>query len=880
MKSLLAPLRSGLLALLCLLLPLLWLFRAGFHEPNVLFSNDGPYGMLVSQAEHVGEAFTGYWVTMNWLGRHELEPLPGFTQAVFHLLGSPLLFAKWFAVIGLAFLGWSGWLLARRLGLSWWCALCVGLAVELNSNPFSYACWGLVPKPVAFGFFLLAIAAMEAGPAGWRLWARTALAGFALGFGVMEGGDVGVILSLYFAAYVVWTTLPDLARSKKSVVVGAVRLLLAAGCALWLAGQAVAVLQSLAIQGVSGMQQTKASSAERWQFITGWSLPPAETTRLVVPGLYGYRMDSPNGGNYRGRVGEDGSPPRFSGSGEYAGVPVLLIALWAAGRALARSGRQPFSNDEQRRIWFWSLAIVVSLLLSYGHYFPLFKAIFALPVLNTIRIPMKYLHGLHLSVVILFGYGLLGLQRLYFTGRILFVGSMGERWKQWWQSARGFDRTIAWVFAGLAVAAGLWVLISASGGDQFSREIAASGFKPDDAKRMAGFAIRELLLFMAVLLASIGLLFLAVVGFGRRPTPSGPVDASRWAMLVALVVALDLARAAAPWVVHPNYRHRYEANPVMQYLQSRQNEYGRLTMRLLPFSRSLLAAPNDSLWGVVQNLWLEHHLQYFRVQTLDVIQWPRAPELDTSYRDAFGITAQGQLDLKSVGRLWQLTSTRFLLGASGIAEQLNAAAVPPGTRVVERLNFSLEPKPGVTQVQAEREADAWTAVATTNGPYAVMEFTGALPRASLYNNWQVLTDNSATLARLNTTDFDPTRQVLLNADPGLAAPATNAAPGTAKIAAYAPRRVRVVTQATTPSMLLFNDRWDEHWHATVDGRPAPLLRANYIMRGVALPAGEHMVEFRYTPPVPALKFTLAAIVVCFLTLVAVLLPGAPEKPSA
>jgi len=879
MKNRLAQLRSGLLAFFCLLLPLLWLFRASFEEPKVVFSNDGPFGLLVSQSEYAGEAFTGYWVTMNWLGRHELEPLPGFSQALFWLLGSPLHFAKWFPVIGLAFFGWSAWVLARRLGLGWWAALCVGLAAELNSNPFSYACWGLTAKPVAFGFFLLSLAALDGSRKGWRGWASTALAGFALGLNVMEAGDVGVILSLYFAAYVVWITLLDPARTGASTVRGALRLGFSALCALWVAGQAVVVLQSFAVKGVSGMEATREGAAERWQFITGWSLPPDETTRLFVPGLYGYRMDTPEGGNYRGRVGADGSPPRFSGSGEYAGVPVLLIAFWAAARGLSRSGKQPFSDEERRRIWFWIVAIVVSLFLAYGHYFPLFKVIFALPVLNTIRIPMKYLHGLHLSVIILFGYGLMGLHRLYFVGSSSLLSSATDRWKQWWRSAQGFDRRIVWILGVLGSVAALWVLLGASSGETLSREIAASGFKPDDARAMAGFAIRELLLFFVVLLATLGLLALAVVGFGRRLEASPPGrENSRWLILLALLITLDLGRAAAPWVVHADYRHRYEANPVVKYLQGQEKEYGRLTSRLLPFSRSLLAQPNDSLWAVVQNLWLEHHLQYFRIQTLDVIQWPRTPDIDARYRDAFGLTAQGQLDLKSIGRLWQLTSTRYLLGAAGIAAELNNAFAP--ARVIPRLAFALEPKPGVTQQQAEREADAWTAVANTNGPYAVMEFSGALPRAKLYSDWQVVADGPATLARLKSAEFDPQTQVLLAAEPGLAAAGTNssAQTGTARITTYTPRLVKVSTQSAGPEVLLLNDRWDDYWFATVDGQPAPVLRANYIMRGVALPAGEHVVEFRYTPPVPALKSTIAALGVCLLTLLAFVLPVRSNPP--
>jgi uncharacterized membrane protein YfhO len=35
------------------------------------------------------------------------------------------------------------------------------------------------------------------------------------------------------------------------------------------------------------------------------------------------------------------------------------------------------------------------------------------------------------------------------------------------------------------------------------------------------------------------------------------------------------------------------------------------------------------------------------------------------------------------------------------------------------------------------------------------------------------------------------------------------------------------------------------WRATVDGRPAEIVRANHAFRSVRLPAGRHEVRFRY-----------------------------------
>jgi uncharacterized membrane protein YfhO len=40
----------------------------------------------------------------------------------------------------------------------------------------------------------------------------------------------------------------------------------------------------------------------------------------------------------------------------------------------------------------------------------------------------------------------------------------------------------------------------------------------------------------------------------------------------------------------------------------------------------------------------------------------------------------------------------------------------------------------------------------------------------------------------------------------------------------------------------------EGWSVTVDGEPAEYFAADYILRGVVLPEGEHTVEWRFEAP--------------------------------
>ena len=60
-------------------------------------------------------------------------------------------------------------------------------------------------------------------------------------------------------------------------------------------------------------------------------------------------------------------------------------------------------------------------------------------------------------------------------------------------------------------------------------------------------------------------------------------------------------------------------------------------------------------------------------------------------------------------------------------------------------------------------------------------------------------------------------------------------------------RGQLETDADTATVLLLNDKHHPGWKVTIDGEPAQLLRANYLMRG-CIYLRKHVVEFRFAPP--------------------------------
>ncbi len=123
-----------------------------------------------------------------------------------------------------------------------------------------------------------------------------------------------------------------------------------------------------------------------------------------------------------------------------------------------------------------------------------------------------------------------------------------------------------------------------------------------------------------------------------------------------------------------------------------------------------------------------------------------------------------------------------------------------------------------------------------------------LPRASIVAGARVVPDVADQVDALFQPGWEA--RAIVHVDRAVAAEGAAGAPveSSARIVREAPTAVTVSAGCGADGgYLLLLDSYASDWEATVDGRPATLLRANGLFRAVHLAPGAHTVEFVYRP---------------------------------
>lgn len=149
--------------------------------------------------------------------------------------------------------------------------------------------------------------------------------------------------------------------------------------------------------------------------------------------------------------------------------------------------------------------------------------------------------------------------------------------------------------------------------------------------------------------------------------------------------------------------------------------------------------------------------------------------------------------------------------------------------------------------------------------YRVIESPG---RAWFVNKIEVLADEQATLQRLSEREFDPRTTAIL---PHSLAEGNPASSGTGSISAIIQSSGELSLQyrTTAPSLLVISEIYDTGWRAAIDGIPTRVMRADYTLMAVQVPAGSHTLSLSYEPQSWKLGLAISLVAIALLILVVV-----------
>ena len=150
--------------------------------------------------------------------------------------------------------------------------------------------------------------------------------------------------------------------------------------------------------------------------------------------------------------------------------------------------------------------------------------------------------------------------------------------------------------------------------------------------------------------------------------------------------------------------------------------------------------------------------------------------------------------------------------------------------------------------------------------YWILVNSNALPRVFVPASVQTAPPGRELLEKLNSAQFDPAAVAYVESAINL----PSVCRGTAEIMDAIPTRITVSVHLKTPGLIVLADNWDPGWRARWNGQAVPVLRVDYAIRGVVLPAGTGTLELVYRPASLSLGLWLAggAVLVLLTGLVA------------
>ncbi len=312
--------------------------------------------------------------------------------------------------------------------------------------------------------------------------------------------------------------------------------------------------------------------------------------------------------------------------------------------------------------------------------------------------------------------------------------------------------------------------------------------------------VRGSLLHCALVAAVVAVIVLAV-----RRARLGPTLAS---VLLLLVLGVDLiSRNSHVNPVVP--AEFYETRSPLVDLARDSGTSPRVTVLSRPPGFAVMAQSDSAWWGYFWDevsgrisTLLPHRIWMAYDKSTDLLSPRQVNDLSDQMKD---------LDAGKIGRLAELASVGVL---ASYRELEDPYLIPAG--------------------QVSRQ---------TNVPFRFYRSRDPLPRAYLVG--RARPERGEALEALTDPGFDPRAEVYLAGIAGTEE--AGGGGGGVRIVEDLPERVVLEVSSREAAWLVLTDNIYPGWVAQREGKPLPVLRANYLFRAVKVPAGESRIVFRYRP---------------------------------
>ena len=160
-------------------------------------------------------------------------------------------------------------------------------------------------------------------------------------------------------------------------------------------------------------------------------------------------------------------------------------------------------------------------------------------------------------------------------------------------------------------------------------------------------------------------------------------------------------------------------------------------------------------------------------------------------------------------------------------------------------------------------------------PWQIYKNKHVLPRFFLTSDFVLANDKKEALLLLYDKNIDLKKTLILEESPSVSLDAKSK--GNVDLILYKPNKIEFKVNVSGNTLLFLSDNYYPEWNVTIDGNVSKILIADYTLRAVAVPKGEHTIKFFYNPKSFNLGLVVGVIGIVILILSIIYVKKYKEK---